>query len=94
MTAYATLRRHAKPCSLSVGDRVLVKQPRKSKLSSPFNPYLYRIIAEKGSIFTAKNLETEHEITQNETHFKSHPEQAIAQPVIQRGREGRRDRKI
>ena len=76
-TDYATLRRHAKPCSLSVGDRVLVKQPRKNKLSSPFNPYPYRIIAQKGSMFIAKNSETDHEITRNETHFKSIPEQAI-----------------
>ena len=37
-TDYATLRRHAKPCSLSVDDRVLVKWPLKNKLSSPFNP--------------------------------------------------------
>ena len=33
-------------------------------------------------MFTAKNLETDHEITRNETHFKSIPEQAIAPPVI------------
>ena len=81
-TDYAILRRHAKPCSLSVGDRVLVKQPRKNKLSSPFNPYPYRIIAQKGSMFTAKKSETDHEITRNESQFKSIPEQAIAPPVI------------
>ena len=49
-TGYATLRRHAKPCSLfvniSVRDRVLVKQTPKNKLSSPFTPYPYRIIAQ------------------------------------------------
>ena len=33
-------------------------------------------------MFTAKNSETDHEITQNETHFKSIPEQAIAPSVI------------
>ena len=43
-TDYATLSRHAKPCSLSVHDRVFAKQPRKNKLSSPFNPYPYHII--------------------------------------------------
>ena len=52
------------------------------KLSSPFKPYSYRIIAQKGSMFTAKNLQTDHEITRNETHFKSIPEQVIAPPVI------------
>ena len=33
-------------------------------------------------MFTAKNSETDHEITRNKTHFKSFPEQAIAPPVI------------
>ena len=36
-TDYATLLRHTKPCSLSFGEGVLVKQPRKNKLSSQFN---------------------------------------------------------
>ena len=65
-TDHATLRRHAKPCSLSVGDCVLVKQPRKNKVPFPFNPYPYCIIAQKGSMLIAKNLETDHEITRNE----------------------------
>ena len=81
MTDYATLCCHAKPFSLSVGDRALVKQPRKNKLSSSLNPYPYHI-AQKGSICTAKNAETDHEITQNETHFKLILEQAIAPLVI------------
>ena len=33
-------------------------------------------------MFTAKKSETDHEITRNETRFKSIPEQAIAPPVI------------
>ena len=33
-------------------------------------------------MFTAKNSETDHEITRNQTHFKPIPEQAIAPPVI------------
>ena len=44
-TDYATLRPHSKPFSFSVIDLVHVKQPRKNKLSSLFNPYPYRIIA-------------------------------------------------
>ena len=81
-TDYATLCRHVMPRSLPVGDRVLVKQQHKNKLSSPFNPYPYCIIPQKSSMFTAKNSETDHEITRNETHFKSIPKQAIAPPVI------------
>ena len=76
-TDYVTLSRHAKPCTLSVGDRVLVKQPRKNNLSSPFNPYPYRITAQKGSMFTAKNSETDHEINRNQTHFKSIPKKQL-----------------
>ena len=82
MTDYSTLSSHAKPCSLSVRDRVLVKQPSKNKLSSPYNPYPYYITAQKDSMFTAKNSETDHEITRNQTHFNSIPEQAIVTPVI------------
>ena len=67
-------------------DRVLVKQPRKNELSSPFNSYPYQPIpipiAQKSSMFTAKNFEIDHEITQNETHFKSIPKQAITPSVI------------
>ena len=32
-------------------------------------------------MFTAKNWETDHEITRNETYFKSIPKQTIAPPV-------------
>ena len=87
VTDYATLRCHAKPCSLSVGDCVLVKQPRKNELSSPLNPYPYHIVVQKGSICTAKNAETDHEITRNETHFKLILEQAIA-PLVTPDSEG------
>ena len=33
-------------------------------------------------MFTAKNLETDHQITRSQTHFKSIPEQAIAPTVM------------
>ena len=59
-TDYATLCHHAKRHSLWVG--YLAKPPRRNRLSSPFNPYPYCIIAQKGSMFTAKNSETDHEI--------------------------------
>ena len=70
------------PCSLLVGNRVLGKQQRRTKLSSPFSPYPYLITAQKGLIFTAKNLETHYEITQNQTHFKLIAKQAIAPFII------------
>ena len=83
---YATSRRHAKPCQLSVGNCALVKRSHKNKLISPFNPYPYHIIARclvaQGSMFTAKKSETDHELTRNRTHFKSIPKQVIEPPVI------------
>ena len=88
-TDYTTLRRHATPCTLSVGDRVLVKQPRKNKLSSPFNPYPYRIITQKGSMFTTKKSETDHEITRNQTHLKSIPNKHLHQILKGRGRDSK-----
>ena len=33
-------------------------------------------------MFTAKNSETDHQITRSQTHFKSIPEQAIAPTVM------------
>ena len=42
-----------------------------------FKPYPYRIIGQKGTMLTAKHMSTNHEITRNQTHFKSIPETAI-----------------
>ena len=43
-----------------------------------FEPYLYLKIGQKGTKLTAKHMSTNHEITTNQTHFKSIPEPAIA----------------
>ena len=42
-----------------------------------FKPYPYRIIGQNGTMLTAKHMSTNHEITRNQTHFKSIPETAI-----------------
>ena len=72
-TDYTSLHCHAEPCLLSIGNRVLVKKQHKKKLSSPFNPYPYWIIAQKGLMCTTENSENDHEITRNQTHFKLIP---------------------
>ena len=47
MKTYADNRRNAQPSHLQVGDKVLVKQPKQNKLSTPFDPRLFEIITKK-----------------------------------------------
>ena len=63
---YTAVKRRPKESSLNVGDRVLVKQTRQEKLLSKIS-----------NVQTAKPMSTNHEVTRNQTHFKSIPETAI-----------------
>lgn len=74
---YTNKKRRPKETSLNIGDRVLIKQPRQNKLSTPFKPFPYRVIARKGTMITARNISGEHEVTRNQSHFKHIPETAI-----------------
>ena len=38
MKEYADKRSHAKSTDLNIGDKVLIKQPKKDKMSTPFKP--------------------------------------------------------
>ena len=40
---------NAKPSDITVGDQVLVRQERKDKLSTPFNPTPYRVVSKTGN---------------------------------------------
>ena len=66
---YADNRRNAKESTITVGDRVLVKQIRRNKLTSRFSHTPYIVISRKGSRVTAKNKHG-HYITRNISHFK------------------------
>ena len=48
-----------------------------------FKPYPYRIVRQKGTMLTAKHMSANHEITCNQTHFKSIPETAIVPKQVQ-----------
>ena len=61
-------KRRTKESSMKEGDYVLVKQSKKNKLSTPFNPLPYIIHKKKGSMITAKR--NDHEVTRNSSHFK------------------------
>ena len=68
MKNYADQRRHAKPNNLQVGDYVLVKSPRKDKLSSYYDPVPYIVTNIKGTMISAHR--DGHNITRNASFFK------------------------
>jgi hypothetical protein len=75
MKEYFDLKRNTKPADLKVGDIVLMKQEKKNKLSTPFNPEPMTIKNKKGSMITA--AAENKEITRNSSFFKK-----IGKPVL------------
>ena len=75
MKEYFDLKRNTKPADLKVGDSVLVKQEKKNKLSTPFNPEPITIKNKKGNMITA--AAENKEITCNSSFFKK-----IGKPVL------------
>ena len=47
--AYADKAANAKPSDITVGDQVLMRQERKDKFSTPFNPKPYRVVSKTGN---------------------------------------------
>jgi hypothetical protein len=68
MKKYADSRQHAKTNDLKIGDAVLVRQPKKNKLSTPFNPEPFVVEAWKGTLVTARR--GSQKITRNVSFFK------------------------
>ena len=69
MKTYADKRRNAKPSKLYVGNRVLVKQDKENKLTTPFDPRPYEVTNKKGNMVTAQR--EDKRITRNSSKFKS-----------------------
>jgi len=72
---------------LNVGDKVLIKQPKQNKMSTPFKPEPFEITDKKGSMITAQNAE--HTVTRNASSFKRlpsnipvHPKEEQSTPFI------------
>lgn len=61
-------KNNARKSNLTVGDNVLVKQPKENKLSTPFDPKPYQITDKKGTMVTAAR--EGKSITRNTTFFK------------------------
>ncbi|VDI15408.1 Hypothetical predicted protein [Mytilus galloprovincialis] len=69
MKLYFEKKHSVKVPDFTVGDTVLVKQEKKDKLSTPYNPQPLTIKNKKGSMITATN-EQQKDITRNSSHFK------------------------
>jgi len=66
---YVDQRRKAKYSTINVGDRVLVKQEKRNKLSTRFSTTPYTVISRTGTKITAQNNQN-CTITRNVSHFK------------------------
>ena len=69
--AYADSKLGTKPSKLKPGDTVLLRQPKKNKLSTLFNPEPLVVKKKKGSMVTASDILKS--ITQNSSMFKVIP---------------------
>ena len=54
--------------NIQIGDTVLVRQKKKDKFTTKFDPAPYKVIEVKGSMVTATR--NERDITRNVSHFK------------------------
>ena len=68
MKIHADTRKKATPSTLKVGDFVLVRQKKRSKLTPPYDPKPLQIIKKKGSMVTAER--DGWRVTRNSSHFK------------------------
>ena len=62
-------RNHARENDLQPGEKVLVRQPKKDKLSPPFKPIPYEVKTCEESMITAKH--GNQEVTRNASLFKT-----------------------
>ncbi|KAK3726579.1 hypothetical protein QZH41_011039 [Actinostola sp. cb2023] len=67
---YADKKRHTQPHDIQVGDSVLVRQEKRNKFTTPFEPVLYTVISVNRSMITAHRTTDEREITRNSSHYK------------------------
>ena len=68
---YSDRKTGAKRSTVKTGDAVLVKQPKKNKLTPPFNPTPGVILEKKGSMVTVRH--GDRTLTRDASHFKPFP---------------------
>jgi len=69
-------QKHRPEC---VGDKVLIKQPKQNKMSTPLKLELLQITHKKGSMISAQN--GERTVTRNSSFFKKLPSNIPVYPV-------------
>ena len=62
------MKHYADKSELKLGDTVLVKQPKRNKFTTTFDPIPLTVVAVKGSMISAQEARTQ--ITRNISHFK------------------------
>ncbi|CAB4008234.1 Hypothetical predicted protein [Paramuricea clavata] len=62
------LQRRSKSSKIEEGNSVLVRNKKRGKLQTPFQPTPYEVIKKKGSMITAQR--GAHQVTRNSSHFK------------------------
>ena len=71
MKIYADKKSKAAASGIEIGDSVLVRQKKDSKLSTKFNPKPYKVTSRKGARVTV--CRNGHYVTRNASHFKKLP---------------------
>jgi hypothetical protein len=69
MKEYSDKRSHATPHAIGTGDVVLVKQPKKDKLSTPFDPNPLFVTDTNHSMITAQRADGSR-VTRNSSMFR------------------------
>ena len=64
----AESRRAVKDCDIQVGDTVLVRQPKRKKLSTPYHPTPLIVTKKHHCMLTAESAD--RQVTRNSSHFK------------------------
>ena len=67
---YANAKRGTKTLDYKIGDMVFVKQEKKNKLDTTFEPIPYNITHVQGSMITAERLTDKRKITRNSSFVK------------------------
>ena len=68
MKSHAECKRSIRDSDIQVGDTVLVKQPKRGKLSTPYHPIPLTVTSKNHSMLTAEG--GDRKVTRNSSHFK------------------------
>ena len=67
---YIDQKRHTKDRNIETGDRVLVHQDKRNKLTPYYRPYPYIVTNRNGTMITAQSETDGSTITRNVSHYK------------------------